>query len=359
VKLHKLYDYVQSVENSTFEERKSEKEAKTLNIREIKSVEDVINNKYGSRNDLNRTFVALARHTGVDAALVKVTERDEALLHREWPAFSQLGFEIASVKLDGKTIYLDPGSPFCPFGVLPWEDTGVIGLLLDKNVPTWVTLPILEPSEATIKRTAILKLMDDGSVKGDVVITFAGQDAFHRRMRARNEDDVARKKAMEEILQDWLPMKGEIELVEVNDWKSSTLPLVAKYKVTLPGFASQAGRRVLVPATFFAGAYRNPFAPTKRVNPIFMQYEYDRADDVTITLPKSFQVESLPKGTKDSNSVAAISIDYANENGTLHFTRDFQLKSIALEQKYYGAVRQYFQAVQAGANEQAVLKMAN
>ena len=45
---------------------------------------------------------------------------------------------------------------------------------------------------------------------------------------------------MEEVLQSWIPVKGDIELVEVNDWKSSNLPLVAKYKVSLPGFASQA-----------------------------------------------------------------------------------------------------------------------
>lgn len=358
-KLHKLYYYVQGFENTTYEERKSQKEVKALNIREIKSVDDVLSSKYGSRSEINRTFVALARSTGIDATLVKVTERDEALLHREWPAFSQLGYEIASVKLNGSTLYLDPGSPFCPFGTLPWEDTGVIGLLLDKNVPTWVTLPVPDPSGATIKRVANLHLEDDGSITGEVTVTYTGEDAFHRRLRARNEDDAARKKSMENILQAWLPMKGDVELVDVNDWKSSQVPLVVKYKVTLPGYANKAGHRVLIPATFFAGAYKNPFVATKRVNPIIMEYQYDHSDDVTISLPKSMQVESLPKPIKDTNVVADLSVGYAAENGQLHFTRDFQIKLIGLEQKYYGAVRQYFQTVQAGSNEQAVLKIAN
>jgi len=30
-----------------------------------------------------------------------------------------------------------------------------------------------------------------------------------------------------------------------------------------------------------------------------------------------------------------------------------------IDQKYYGAIRGYFQQVQAGTNEQAVLKMGN
>ena len=211
---------------------------------------------------------------------------------------------------------------------------------------------------ATIKRTANLSLTDTGSLTGEIVVTFSGEDAFHRRFGARDEDEAARKKAMEDVMQEWLPLKGDIELVEVNDWKSANLPLVAKYKVSLPGFASQAGHRVLIPTTLFAGAYRNPFAPTRRVQPIFMEYEYDRNDDVTINLPKAFQIESLPKSISDKNGVAELSANYLNENGTLHFTRNFEMKSIAVEQKYYGALRQYFQQVQAGTNEQAVLKMA-
>jgi hypothetical protein len=359
VKLHKIYDFVQGFENLTFEQRKSEKEVKALNVRENKTIEDVINNKYGYRNELNRTFVALARAAGVDATLLKVAERDELLLHREWPAFSQFGFEIASVKLNGKQMYFDPGSPYCPFGILPWEDTGVSGLLLDKNMPTWVTTPIFEPSDAMIKRAARLTLNDDGSVSGEVVVTFSGEDAFRHRFRARNEDDTERKKTMEEVLQTWIPMKGDVELVEVNDWKSSNLPLVAKYKVSLPGYASLAGRRVLIPTTLFAGAYRNPFTSTQRTTPIVMEYTYDRNDDVTIALPKMFQVESLPKAASTKNALGELSANYANDGNTLHFTRDFQMKGLVFEQKYYAAVRQYFQTLQAGTNEQAVLKMAN
>jgi hypothetical protein len=360
-KLRKIYDYVQGFENLTFEQRKSEKETKTLNIRENKSVEDVLNNKYGFRSELNRTFVALARAAGVDATLVKITERDEngQMLHREWPVFSQLGYEIASTKVNGKAVYLDPGSPFCPFGILPWEDTGVLGLLLDKNMPTWVTVPVLDPQDALIKRTANLTLADDGSLAGEIVVTYTGEDAYRHRLHVRNEDETERKKLMEEVLQSWIPIKGDIELVEVNDWKSSNLPLVAKYKVSLPGFASQAGHRVLIPSTLFAGAYRNPFIPTRRVNPIVMENLYDRSDDVTIALPKSFQIESLPKAVSEKNAIADLNASCANENGALHCTREFQLKALAIDQKYYTAVRQYFQSVQAGTNEQAVLKMAN
>ncbi|ABF39545.1 hypothetical protein Acid345_0540 [Candidatus Koribacter versatilis Ellin345] len=359
VKLRKIYEHVQSFENLEFESAKSDKEIKALKIRDIKSIEDVINGKAGYRNELNRTFVALARGAGFDATLVAVTERDTAIFHKEWPSSSQLAYEIPLVKVNGADIYLDPGSPFCPFGVVPWEDTAVSGLKLDKNPPVWAQIPLPPSDDSSIKRVAKMTLGDDGSLTGEVEVTFTGQDAFHHRLWERNEDDAGKKKDMEELLQDWMALKADIELEKVNDWKASNVPLVATFKVTVAGYASQAGKRVLIPCTLFAAAYRNPFTPTKRVNPIIMHYAYDRSDDVTIKLPANFQVESMPKPVAEQNNIADLNVKCDSNNGTLHLVRDFKLKGLFIDQKYYGAVRGYFQQVQAGANEQAVLKMGN
>ena len=358
-KLRKIYEHVQSFENLTYEEAKSQKETKALKIKDNKNVEDVVSSKAGYRNEINRTFVALARAAGFDATLARVVERDTAMLHKDWPSSSQLTYEIAIVRQNGKNEFLDPGSPFCPYGILPWEDTGVSGLQLDKNGPVWVTTPTPEVDGAAVKRVAKMKLEEDGSLTGDVEVTFMGQDAFRRRLRERSQDDTGRKKDMEELFQDWLALKADIEFVKVNDWKASNVPLIATYKVTVPGYASPAGHRVLLPSTLFAGAYKNPFTGTKRVYPIFMEYTYGRADDVSITLPSKFKVESLPKEVSAQNGVADLAIKCANDGGTIHLTRDFKLKGLFIEEKYYGAVRNYFQSIQSGTNEQAVLTITN
>jgi ATP phosphoribosyltransferase len=70
-------------------------------------------------------------------------------------------------------------------------------------------------------------------------------------------------------------------------------------------------------------------------------------------------VESLPKPVNDKNGVAELSVAASNDGNTLHFTRDFKMKALLIETKYYPAVKNYFQSIQAGANEQAVLKIVN
>lgn len=90
VKLHKIYDYLQAFPNLSYRDEKSEKEMKRTKERDNKDVEDVVRNKYGYRSEINRTFVALARAAGVDATLVRLTERSDDVLHKDWPYFYQL-----------------------------------------------------------------------------------------------------------------------------------------------------------------------------------------------------------------------------------------------------------------------------
>jgi len=359
VKLHKIYDYLQGFPNLSYREEKSAKEIKRSKEHDNKDVESVVKNKYGYRSEINRTFVAMARAAGADATLVRLTERNDDVLHKDWPYFYQLRWEVAVVRMNGKTIYLDPGTPFCPYGILPWESTGVPALLLDKNGPNWIETPVAEATDASIKRTAKLVLAEDGGLTGEVEVTFLGADAFSWRLVERESDDAAKKKDMEELLQGWLTTKAEIEFLGVNDWKSSSQPLVAKYQVSIRDYASATGRRMLVPATFFAGAYKNPFGAERRVFPIEMQYRYGRADDVSIALPTNFKIESLPKAASQKSVAAETSAKYASEEGALHFTRNMELKNVFLKPEQYPSVRQYYQLVQSEANQQAVLKIAN
>ena len=52
----------------------------------------------------------------------------------------RLDSNVVVVKLDGKDVFFDPGAAFTPFGMLPWIETGVQGLKLDKDGGSWLRL---------------------------------------------------------------------------------------------------------------------------------------------------------------------------------------------------------------------------
>jgi hypothetical protein len=357
-KLQKIYDRVQALRNLTYTPEKTTQEIKREKQKDNKNIDDVFRNGYGWHDELNRTYVALARGAGFDATLLTVAERDQAFFDKGLLSMRQFTSEIVLVRDGDKELYLDPGTQFCPFGVIPWEDTSAMGLRLEKNPPVFAATPDPEAGNAGISRRANFKLDSDGSIQGTVEVTFTGQEAMDRRLDERNGDDAAHKKDMEDLLRKWVPSNAAVDLQKVNDWKSSNLPLVATYQVSISGYAAATGRLTILPTAVFAGAYRNPFVPARRANMVIFPYPYIYSDDITISLPPGVQVESLPESKAQKNAVGEFTADFRNENGVLHATRRFRSDGGVIDSKYYPALRRFFGQVGATEDEQVVLKTA-
>lgn len=349
-KLHKIYDYVQSLNNLSYGATREVKEPN-------KSIEDVINHKYGHRTELNRLFVALAREAGIDATLVRVPGRDSLLFHKDWPSIHVLNLEFVLVHNAGGDLYLNPGTYACPFGTILWEETAAYGLKMDKNPPAFIQIPVPDPSASQFKTASQMVLDSDGTLAGDVELTLTGQAALDQRIPATMKDAKGRSNMMVDLLKGWISTGADVELIKVNSWEAST-PLVATFKVSIPNFATTTGHRAIFRNTLMAGAYKNPFVPARRIYPIRMEFPFERVDDLTITLPKGVDVESLPKPVTGKNGLGELTTQYVNENGALHLTREFRLVGMFMDTEYYPAVRTYFQTLQTNANEPIVLKLA-
>jgi hypothetical protein len=353
VKLHKIYDYVRSLRNLSFEPQLTIKEINKMP--KASNIEDVAKRGFGTHDEMNMLFVALARAAGFDAYTVAVVGRDELVFHKEIMKTKQLTSLVAMVRDNGKEQYFDAGTPLCPFATLPWEYTAVTGIRLEKKAPAFVTTPIPDPASAVISRKADLKVQDDGTLEGTLTVKFTGQEAMNARFEGRNQDDAGKTKALEDMAKSWLLSRGEVTLNSVNDWNSSTLPLIADFTIRVPGYAS-TGSRMFVTPMVFGGAYRNPFAHSERSYPIYFAYPYTCSDDINIALPAGVGLGAVPAPKSFNNAMANYSTTYTKENGTLHLSRQFRLNGVFVDRKYYSAVRSYFAHIQDSDDEQAMLE---
>jgi hypothetical protein len=64
--------------------------------------------------------------------------------------------------------------------------------------------------------------------------------------------------------------------------------------VKIPGWATAAGRRTLVPAEVFGAGEKHVFDSANRVHPIYFSYGYIDTDDLTITPASGWQVSNVP-----------------------------------------------------------------
>lgn len=355
-KLQKIYARVQQLQNTSYERQKTEQEQKRDKEKDISNVEDVWKRGHGTGVQITWVFLALARAAGFEGYPVWVSSRTENFFRPNIMRASDLNSNVALVKVDGKDLYFDPGAAYTPFGLLPWGETGVRGLKLDKDGGAWINTPAPDSSVSRIVRKADVKLNNEGTLEGKLTVTFTGLEASARRVEERNEDDAHHKKLLEDYVREVVPASINVELTNKPDWTSSSPSLTAEFSFEVPGWVSGAGKRALLPVGLFGAPEKHMYEHSTRVHPLYFRYMYEKLDDVQIELPLGWQVSSLPQPVIQDAKAIAYNLKAENKNGTLHLERQLKIGLAYLEPKYYPTLRNFYQLVKNGDEQQIVLQ---
>jgi hypothetical protein len=297
----------------------------------------------------------MARTAGLDASPIFISARDRHFFDSRVMNAAALNTNVVLVKLDGKDLYFDPGVAFAPFGVLPWFETAVAGFRVDKEGGTWVSTTMPNSSDSGIERKAVLHLDDSGDLEGKVTLTFRGVSALLRRLDENEEDDTGRRKFLQDDLKDSVPMTAEVELTNSPEWSTSSNTLVAEYHIKVSGWATVAGRRVLLTQGLFGGGEKHVFEHASRVHPVYFNFPFEDIDDVTMELPQGWQISSPPQPQDIDAKVCRYRSEAQNLNGTLHLTRRLAINLLMLQSKYYPSLRMFYQSVRTGDEQQIVV----
>jgi hypothetical protein len=220
----------------------------------------------------------------------------------------------------------------------------------------WIDVPMPEIAMSRVERKANLKLTEEGSLEGKLTVTYIGLTALLRKVDERNEDDAHRKQFLEDAVKEDIPVGAEVELTNKPDWNSSSPTLIAEYKITVQGWASGAGRRTVLSVALFGNQEKHTFEHSKRVHPIYFRYPYEEVDDVNIDLPLGWQVQSVPEEQTKDATVVLYSLKTATEKGAVHVKRDLKVDITLLDPKYYMALRNFYEVVRTGDEQQIVLQ---
>ena len=359
-KVRKIYAQVHKMKNLTYTGLEgSLDELLSRQSKEKRSLDDVLRKDAGYRDELSRLFVAMVRAVGIPAYEMRIADRDERFFQANVPNRHQLTSEIAIVFLEGKEIFLDPGTPECPYGLLSWPHTGTSGLR--QTASGVADLGRTEPpdyKDAVSKRVGRLTLSEDGSLNGQVIMAWAKQEALIQRLNGLKTDEAGRNKGLESDVRDMLPPGSRVDFVSLSGWDDPDAQLNATFKVYVPSFASTAGKRMLVPAGLFESNDHQPFAHGERKNPVYFNYPYYAVDDVQITFPASLRVENLPQTQPVQTDFSFYRSKRNAAGNVLSFTRDFAMGGIAFTKDLYPQLKSFYAGVVSGDSEQVVLTSA-
>jgi hypothetical protein len=354
-KARKLYAHAQKIRNLSFEREATEQEVKREKLDEIHSAKDVLKHGYAGADEITWYFYGLLKAAKLDASMTLISTRDDTFFDPRLMNSGQLNTCVVLLVLGSEGVFLDPGTPHMPFAFLPWNETAVKGLRLGRDEVEWVTTSLPSAAESRVERKVAVKLTPAGSLEGKVTVTYTGLEAAWRRLNQRHEDDTERREYLENDIKYDVPVGVELKLLNAPDWTGPDSDLVAEFDFRVPGWAVSAGNRSLLPIGLFSGTEKRAFEHSARVHPVYFSFPYRHTDEVRIELPAGWQVGSVPAARDSDIKVASYHSSAQASGGALVTRREFVMHTILIQQKYYSQVRDFYQAVRAGDEDQLVV----
>jgi hypothetical protein len=357
-KVHKIYAFIDSVENQDYIPERTKQEDKVLDLKVIKGADNVLEHRSGTHDELNRLFVSMVRAAGIPASLIWVPNRDRDIFIKQYLSTRQLESEIAIVQLDGKDVFLDPGTKFCPYGILDWRYTGVEGLRQSPKGADIAQTPPPNYTQSITTRFARVSLDEHGIASGMVSLMFKGSAAMHRRQEGGKTDAEGRKKLLEDELRRSLPGNSEISLTNSPDWDNGETPLIAQFHVSCP-FAVAAGKRLMLQQHFFQVNEKPRFPATQRKNAVYFHVPWEEADEVHITVPTGMEVESLAPDDSIKLQYALYKVQHKKEAADKIFSRrDFVMAQGIFTQNEYKELKDFFDKIKADDDQPALVRFS-
>jgi hypothetical protein len=323
--------------------------------RKNRGVKDILAEGGGSHNDLNRLFVAMVRAAGLPASLIWVPDRSEQAFLKDYLSTDQLDGEIAIVQLNGKDVFLDPGTKFCPYGIVDWRYSSSMGLRQTASGADLSETPALDYQQSLVTRKTDLTLDSKQGLSGTVALFLKGVPAMLRRQATDGLDASAKKKLLENELASLLGPQSEVELVSSPDWDSTDPALMAQFRIKIQ-VSTNDPRTINLPQYVLYANDKVLFPSPTRNNAIEFRYPWQEADEVRVSLPSGFSVAKLPPDESFGLPYARYRVQRKQEApDKIYARRDFIMGTNFLLPDKYKEVKDFFDKINADDLQPAVL----
>lgn len=356
-KLERLFNFCRTKIKNVTDDASGLTSEQVEKLKENKSPADTLKRGYGNGSDINFLFAAMATAAGFEARYVKLGDRGRKFFDPSFTDTYFMGAYNIGVKMGDNWRFFDPGSGYIPFGMLRWQEEGISALIADPKDPQMIETPLSPAEKSMKKRTAKLRLTEDGSLEGEVRVEYTGH--FAVEMKEDNDDETPQQR--EKKLSD--SVKGrigaELSDIKVESANDPLKPFVYTYKVKAPGYAERTGKRLFLQPAFFQKGIAQMFPGSARKQDIYFHFPWMEDDYVEIALPEGFMLDNPEApGSHDFGAAGSYdtSIGVTKDQKILVYKRKFRFSALMLPKTNYPAIKAAFDAIHQADNHAITLK---
>jgi len=359
-KLERLFDFCRTKIKNVSLDTAGLTSDELAKIKENKNPGDTLKRGMGYGANIDQLFAALANASGFDARIVMAPDRGDLFFDKSMPNDYFIDPMNIAVKVGENWKFFNPGYPHIPFGMLRWQEEGEQSLITDPKQPLWVETPLSGPDKSLVKRTARMKLGDDGSLEGDVRIEYTGHFSIERKMEIDEESEAQREDDLKQEIKGQMS-SAEISNIKVENVMEYTKPLVYTFHVRVPDYAQRTGKRLFLQPAFFQHGKGPLFATNDRKYPIYFHYPWSEDDRVEIDLPKGYAFDNADAPAPfSSGKISDYKVIIQVKDGSLLiYKRNFFFGgdgTILFPVTSYGPLKSYFDLLHKEDNHSLALK---
>lgn len=360
-KLRKLYDYVQmQIKNNLYDMTLTEENR--LKPSGNKSHNDTIKRNSGDSADKDFLFGALASSLGFEIRLAYASNRSEIFFEPEMTSDYFIHFAGIAIKIGDDFKFFDPCSPFQEFGTLRWYEEGAWTLIIGENGYAWKKAPMSGVEKSVAKRTGKFKLLEDGTLQGDVRIEYYGQLGYNYKINAFDESPNKREEMLIESIKKQMST-AEVTSIGVENITDPTKPFVYTYLIRVPNYAQKTGKRLFLQPGFFEYGVSTLFSSGSRKYDMFFNFPWSERDSIEIQLPAGYSLDNAdsPSSVSDPQQIGLlnIKIGYVKEQNLLKYERLFHFgkgDKLVFPSTAYQPVKNLFDAFNKADSHTITLK---
>jgi len=279
----------------------------------------------GTWSELDWLIASMARACGFDVRLAAVNTRTDVPLDLSFAqSYFVRSWDVA-VRSGDRWLFFDPGAPWLPIGMLPWDEEGATAIITGPDEPLVATTPLSDETGSVRTSVADFTLTGDGNLEGNLRVTLTGHLAAARREEDNDRTPSERLAAwVDDLHQDLGPADITAPKLEAN--LVSELPYVYACHILAHDYAQRAGRRLLLRPAVFRRQAPSLFPASERHQPVALHVPWSERDTVHIHLPEGFTPEGLGNALPlviPNVARHALRITLEPDGHTLIATRDF------------------------------------
>lgn len=325
-KLRRIYDFCRIKIKNLSDDASGLTEDERNKLKDNKSPGETLKKQSGTGSDIDLLFAALAQAAGFDTHFALSGNRDDLFFSKNLANSYFLRSSFIAVKVGDKWEFFSPAEKYTEFGMLGWPEEGQDALVLDAKEPFWVSTPVSGPEKSVEKRTGKFRLLDDGTLEGDVRIEYTGHLGFDKKEYNDDDSPTQREDTLRESIRKRMST-AELSDIKIENVADPLKPFTYSYHIRVPGYAQRTGKRLFLQPGVFSHSAGSLFPAASRKYDVYFNYPWSESDHLTIDLPPGFSLDNAEQPAsitpEMTRQVCADKISIKSDGRILVYEREF------------------------------------